>query len=64
MRLLKSIRNLLGNYQLKSGIYHHYRGLQLVVPQQVANRFEQPHQCAFFPLFLGGWVRTRKRLRA
>ena len=26
MRLLKSIRNLLGNYQLKSGIYHYYRG--------------------------------------
>jgi Tfp pilus assembly protein PilF len=28
MRLLKSIRNLLGNYQLKSGIYHYYRGEQ------------------------------------
>jgi len=26
MRLLKSIRNLLGNYQLKSGLYHYYRG--------------------------------------
>ena len=26
MRLLKSIRNLLGNYQLKSGIYHYDRG--------------------------------------
>ena len=26
MRLLKSVRNLLGNYQLKSGLYHHYRG--------------------------------------
>ena len=26
MRLLNSIRNLLGNYQLKSGIYHYYRG--------------------------------------
>jgi len=26
MRLLKSIRNLLGNYQLKSGIYHYERG--------------------------------------
>ncbi|HEU4403196.1 MAG TPA: tetratricopeptide repeat protein [Candidatus Polarisedimenticolia bacterium] len=26
MRLLRSIRNLLGNYQLKSGIYHYYRG--------------------------------------
>ncbi len=26
MRLLKSIRNQLGNYQLKSGIYHYYRG--------------------------------------
>ena len=26
MRFLKSIRNLLGNYQLKSGIYHYDRG--------------------------------------
>lgn len=26
MRLLKSIRNLLGNYQLKSGLYHYHRG--------------------------------------
>lgn len=26
MRLLKSVRNLLGNYQLKSGLYHYYRG--------------------------------------
>ena len=26
MRLLKLIRNLLGNYQLKSGLYHYYRG--------------------------------------
>jgi len=26
MRLLSSIRNLLGNYQLKSGLYHYYRG--------------------------------------
>ncbi len=26
MRFLKSIRNLLGNYQLKSGIYHYERG--------------------------------------
>ncbi len=25
-RLLKSVRNLLGNYQLKSGLYHYYRG--------------------------------------
>jgi Tfp pilus assembly protein PilF len=26
MRLLKSIHKLLGNYQLKSGLYHYYRG--------------------------------------
>jgi len=26
MRLLREVRNLLGNYHLKSGIYHYYRG--------------------------------------
>ena len=25
MRLLKEVRNLIGNYHLKSGIYHYYR---------------------------------------
>ena len=25
MRLLKEVHNLMGNYHLKSGIYHYYR---------------------------------------
>ena len=25
MRLLKEIQNLMGNYHLKSGVYHYYR---------------------------------------
>src|SRR5262245_10704016 len=38
--------------------------LQLVVAEQVADRLEKPHQCAFLPIFFGGCVRMRNRLRA
>src|SRR4026207_1298627 len=39
-------------------------GLQLVVAEQVADRLEEAHQWAFLKVFLGGCVRTMKRLRA
>ena len=56
MRLLKSIRNMLGNYQLKSGLYHYYRGESkqaiefLTRAQQVADSSEDDRRMAIYYL--------------
>ena len=42
MRLLKSIRNLLGNYQLKSGLYHYDRGESKQAIEFLARAVQSP----------------------
>ena len=42
MRFLKSIRNLLGNYQLKSGIYHYDRGESQQAIDYLAKAMQSP----------------------